>query len=89
MQADIHSKIIILGAGFSGLWAAHSLRSAEVDILILDRKNYHTFLPLLYQVASAELEPEDIAYPVGVILRGHNWYNVSYRKLPNDSGKGE
>ncbi len=65
-------RVVIIGAGFAGLWAARALarsRSTRADILLLDANNYHTFLPLLYQVASAELEPEDIVYPVRSILR--------------------
>ena len=51
-------QVVIVGAGFGGLWAARSLRDSPVDVLLLDRNNYHTFFPLLYQVAAAELEPE-------------------------------
>ena len=62
-------RVVIVGAGFGGLWAARALACAPVRVLLLDRNNYHTFLPLLYQVAAAELEPEAIAYPVRSILR--------------------
>ena len=61
-------RIVIIGAGFAGLWAARSLVGADADVLILDRNNYHTFPPLLYQVAAAEIEPEQIAFPVRGIL---------------------
>jgi NADH:quinone reductase (non-electrogenic) len=63
--------IVIAGCGFAGLWAARRLARAQADILVLDRNNYHTFQPLLYQVAAAELEPEDIVYPVRSILHRH------------------
>jgi NADH:ubiquinone reductase (H+-translocating) len=63
-------KVVIVGAGFAGLRAARRLARARADVLILDRHNYHTFSPLLYQVAAAELEPEDIIYPVRSTLRG-------------------
>ncbi len=62
-------RVVIVGAGFAGLWAARGLARAPVDVLLIDRNNYHTFLPLLYQVAAAELEPEAIIYPVRSILR--------------------
>ncbi len=62
-------RVVILGAGFGGLWAARTLARAPVEIVLVDRNNYHTFLPLLYQVGAAELEPEDIAYPVRSVLR--------------------
>jgi NADH dehydrogenase len=64
----MHPKVVIVGAGFGGLWAARVLARAPVDVTVVDRNNYHTFLPLLYQVAAAELEPEDIIYPVRSIL---------------------
>ena len=57
-------KVVIIGAGFGGLWAARALANKQVDVLVIDYNNYHTFLALLYQVAAAELEAEDIAYPV-------------------------
>ena len=57
-------KIVIIGAGFGGLWAARTLANQPVDVVVIDHNNYHTFLALLYQVAAAELTAEDIAYPV-------------------------
>lgn len=63
-------RVVIIGAGFGGLWAARALASANVEIYLLDKHNYHTFLPLLYQVAAAEIEPEQVAYPVRSIVRG-------------------
>jgi NADH dehydrogenase len=64
-----HPRIVIVGCGFAGLWAARALARSRAEVTILDRNNYHTFFPLLYQVAAAELEPEDIVYPVRSILR--------------------
>jgi len=63
-------RVVIVGAGFGGLSAARTLARSPVDTLIIDRNNYHTFHALLYQVAAAELEPEEISYPVRTILRG-------------------
>ncbi len=62
-------RIVIVGAGFAGLWAAQGLARDDLDVTLLDRNNFHTFYPLLYQVAAAELGPTDIAYPVRSILR--------------------
>ena len=62
-------RVVIIGAGFAGLWAARTLAHSPFEVFILDRNNYHTFLPLLYQVAAAEVAPEDIIYPVRAILR--------------------
>jgi NADH dehydrogenase len=61
--------VVILGGGFGGLYAARTLASAPVRITLLDRKNHHTFQPLLYQVATAGLNPSDIAAPIRRILR--------------------
>ena len=63
-------RVAIVGAGFAGLWAAQGLADRhDLDVTLLDRNNYHTFYPLLYQVAAAELGPTEIAYPVRSILR--------------------
>jgi NADH dehydrogenase len=62
-------RIVIIGAGFAGLWAVRSLRRTAVDILLIDRSNHHTFQPLLYQVATAGLAAPSIAAPLRHILR--------------------
>jgi NADH dehydrogenase len=62
-------RVVIIGAGFGGLWGARALRGAPVDVLLLDRRNHHVFSPLLYQVATAALSPGDIASPIRWILR--------------------
>lgn len=64
-----HPRIVVVGAGFGGLQAAQSLAGAAADVLLIDRNSYHTFVPLLYQVATAQLAPEQIMYPVRTILR--------------------
>jgi NADH dehydrogenase len=64
-----HPKVIIIGAGFGGLNAAKTFANTPVDVMLIDRHNYHTFSPLLYQVATCGLEPEEIAYPVRGIFR--------------------
>ena len=69
MTTESRPRVVILGAGFGGLWASRARNKHPVEVLLLDRNNYHTFLPLLYQVAAAELEPEDIAQPVRSLLR--------------------
>jgi NADH dehydrogenase len=62
-------RVVILGGGFGGLNAAKALRKAPVDLLLVDRRNHHLFQPLLYQVATAALNPSDIATPIRRILR--------------------
>lgn len=64
-------RVVIVGAGFGGLNAAQALASAPVQITVIDRKNHHTFQPLLYQVATAGLSPGEIAAPIRSILRSH------------------
>src|SRR5262250_144499 len=61
--------VVILGGGFGGLYAAQALAGAPVRVTLVDRRNHHTFQPLLYQVATAGLNPSDIASPVRRILR--------------------
>ena len=62
-------RVVVLGAGFAGLHAVRRLGRARVETLWIDARNYHCFLPLLYQVAIAGLEPQEIAYPARSILR--------------------
>lgn len=67
-------KVVIIGGGFGGLQAAKSLAKMPVEVTIIDRKNHHTFQPLLYQVATAVLSPGEIATPIRRIV--HNYKNV-------------
>jgi NADH dehydrogenase len=69
MFANNTPHVVIIGAGFGGLYAAKQLAKAHVDVLLIDRQNFHLFTPLLYQVATSGLEPGEIAYPVRGILR--------------------
>jgi NADH dehydrogenase len=68
--------VVIVGAGFGGLYAAKSLKSANVAVTVVDRRNHHLFQPLLYQVATAALSPGDIAYPIRTIVRRQKNTNV-------------
>ena len=68
-RADCRPHVVIVGAGFGGLTAARRLKTAAAAITVIDRRNYHLFQPLLYQVATAGLSPGDIAYPVRAVLR--------------------
>src|SRR5216684_3886097 len=62
--------VVIVGGGFGGLYAARALAERPVRVTLLDRRNHHLFQPLLYQVATAALNPSDIATPLRSILRG-------------------
>ena len=70
--------MVIVGGGFGGLACARALDGADVDVLLLDSRNYHLFTPLLYQVATALLDPSDIAYPFRTVFRRSR--NVRFRQ---------
>jgi len=63
-------RVVIIGAGFGGLSAAKALAKGPFNVALIDRYNYHMFQPLLYQVATAELSPADIAFPIRTVFRG-------------------
>src|ERR1700723_231376 len=71
MNGKATHRVVIVGAGFGGLNAATALAGADVNITVIDQKNYHTFQPLLYQVATAGLSPGEIAEPIRSILHRH------------------
>ena len=72
MTTHTPPTVVIIGAGFGGLNAAKQLAKADVNVLLVDRQNFHLFTPLLYQVATSGLEPGEIAYPVRGILRNQS-----------------
>src|SRR5215471_13781331 len=57
-------RVVIVGGGFAGVAAAHALRRADAEVVLIDRRNHHIFQPLLYQVATATLSPAEIAAPI-------------------------
>src|SRR6188472_2289359 len=63
------ARVVIIGGGFGGLHAAQQLARAAVQVTLIDRRNHHLFQPLLYQVATAGLNPSDIAAPIRRVLR--------------------
>lgn len=75
--------IIIIGAGFAGLYAARELLKSRQNsrITILDARNFHLFQPLLYQVATAQLSPEDISYPIRSIFKSYKNVTVLNEKV--------
>lgn len=70
-------KIVIVGGGFGGIELAKKLRNQNVEVTILDKHNYHTFQPLLYQVATGGLEADSIAFPIRKIFKGQK--NITFR----------
>jgi NADH:ubiquinone reductase (H+-translocating) len=77
-SASTRQRVVIAGGGFGGLACARALDGADVDVLLLDARNYHLFTPLLYQVATALLDPSDIAYPFRTVFRRSR--NVRFRQ---------
>lgn len=69
-------RVVILGGGFGGLYAAQALKHAPVDVTVIDRRNYHLFQPLLYQVATGSLSPGEIAAPIRGVLSKQKNTNV-------------
>lgn len=65
-------RVVIVGGGFAGLYAARALRDSDVEVTLVDRRNHHLFQPLLYQVATAALNPSEIAAPIRGIVHGEN-----------------
>jgi NADH:ubiquinone reductase (H+-translocating) len=84
-SAPVRPRVVIIGAGFGGLNAALHLRHAPVDVTVIDRRNYHLFQPLLYQVATAALSPAQIATPIRHILsRQKNTFVLMERVIEID-----
>ena len=75
-EGSARKRVVVLGGGFGGIHAALGLAKMDVDVTLVDRKNHHTFQPLLYQVALAVLSPADIAQPIRSILREHKNIDV-------------
>ena len=78
MAGSVRERVVIVGGGFGGLACARALDGADVDVLLVDARNYHLFTPLLYQVATALLDPSDIAYPFRTVFRRSP--NVRFRQ---------
>ncbi|RKD18637.1 NADH dehydrogenase [Pelobium manganitolerans] len=76
-QTAAFPRIIIIGGGFGGIQLAKKLNKQEVEVLMVDRHNYHTFQPLLYQVATGGLEPDSIAFPLRKVFRSQK--NLNFR----------
>ncbi len=97
MDPKAKSRVVIVGAGFGGLLAARTLAGSPVQITLVDRQNFHTFQPLLYQVATAGLSPGEIAAPIRWIMRNYDNvevlmsevqdFDLSRRVVKLDSGE--
>ena len=71
-------KLVIIGGGFAGLQLAKSLHNKDLKILLIDKQNHHQFQPLLYQIASARLEPASISFPFRKVFQKYN--NIDFAK---------
>ncbi|MFN8298713.1 MAG: NAD(P)/FAD-dependent oxidoreductase [Chitinophagales bacterium] len=74
-------RVVIVGCGFGGLELAKRLKNAPVQVVLLDKNNYHTFQPLLYQVATAGLEADSIAYPIRKIFKGQENFHFRWGEV--------
>ena len=73
-------RTVIIGCGFAGLKFLKKIDSTKYQIVLIDKKNYHTFQPLLYQVASSGLEPDSIVYPIRKIFKGKRIFSLEWQK---------
>ncbi|RMG42951.1 MAG: NAD(P)/FAD-dependent oxidoreductase, partial [Methanobacteriota archaeon] len=74
IEQSSRQRVVIIGGGFGGLYAARKLGTAPVDVTLIDCRNFHLFQPLLYQVATGGLSPGDIASPLRAVL--HRYKNI-------------
>jgi NADH dehydrogenase len=82
-------RVVIVGAGFGGLEAAHRFAGAPVSITLVDRRNHHLFQPLLYQVATASLATSEIAWPIRYLLRGRPEVTTLFATVAGVDTKGK
>src|SRR5690554_8008771 len=80
-------RIIVIGGGFGGISFIKRLRREKVQIVLIDRHNYHSFQPLLYQVSTAGLEPDSIAYPLRKIFRKHTDFHFRMAEVEHINTK--
>ncbi len=74
-------RVVIVGGGFAGLYAAKGLARACVRVTLVDKHNYHTFRPLMYQVATGLLSPDDVAPPLRAVFRGQTNIDVQMSEV--------
>ena len=79
---DDRPRVLVLGGGFGGLGAALELRKADADVVLVDRHDYHTFQPLLYQLATGLLEPSAVGHSLRDLVHHDHQENVTVHKTP-------
>src|SRR5690554_2869596 len=80
-------RIVVIGGGFAGISFIKKLKGEKVQIVLFDRHNYHTFQPLLYQVSTAGLEPDSIAYPLRKVFRHHSDFHFRMAEVEHINTK--
>lgn len=83
------SRVVIIGGGFGGIAVAKKLCKKEFQVVLLDKHNYHTFQPLLYQVSTGGLEPDSVAYPIRKILQGYPDFYFRLAEVQNVDAKSK
>ena len=83
-ESERKHRVVIIGCGFAGLFAARALQRAPVEVVVVDRTNHHLFQPLLYQVATGVLSEGDIAPPIRDLLRRHRNTRVILGEVTGD-----
>jgi len=84
-----YPRIVIIGGGFGGVSLAKKLSKKEVQVVLIDKNNYHTFQPLLYQVSTGGLEPDSIAYPLRKVLIGYDNFYFRLAEVENIDTAGK
>src|SRR5690554_2815451 len=80
-------RIIVIGGGFGGISFIKQLKKAKVQIVLFDRHNYHSFQPLLYQVSTAGLEPDSIAYPLRKVFKDYTNFHFRMAEVEHINTK--
>ena len=88
MQTASAHRVVVVGGGFGGLQAALHLRQAQVEITLVDRRNFHLFQPLTYQVATGALSPGEVAYPLRAIFKRARNVRVLMAEAAGDRSGG-
>ena len=85
-NAPLH-QVVVIGGGFGGLYAAKALRRVPVRVTLVDKRNFHLFQPLLYQVATGGVSPGDIAYPLRSVFARDANFSVIMAEVSDIDGK--
>lgn len=85
---SVRQRVVIVGAGFGGLYAAQALKHAPAQVTVIDRRNFHLFQPLLYQVATGSLSPGEIAAPIRSVLANQKNTEVLLGEVGSGSAAG-